>query len=137
MEQDAITAGLQLGKHVWAKARIDTQQHCKGHCCIKCVAHVAQVRGYCPWPAVVWSLDLVRRADIPGLARAHKAGQVLVNFFGEHTVSWVDLGAGGQPELVDTQHGPAARRVSPSMLLMGCCQSYRTCTQDAAADDLA
>ncbi|KAK9808905.1 hypothetical protein WJX72_006126 [[Myrmecia] bisecta] len=48
-----------------------------------------KLRGSCPWPVVMWSLELCRRKDIPQLLTAFHQGQVLVRFYGEHSSMWV------------------------------------------------
>lgn len=63
--QNDCEGGLPVGTRVWAK-----------------------VRGFCPWPGVVWSTSLMRKGDLPDLLRSYQPGSKLVHFYGEHSCSW-------------------------------------------------
>nr|BBC28433.1 PWWP domain-containing protein [Yamagishiella unicocca] len=45
--------------------------------------------GYCPWPAIVFSLRYCRKTEVPDLLASYQPGSTLVHFYGEHNHVWL------------------------------------------------
>ncbi|KXZ52269.1 hypothetical protein GPECTOR_10g900 [Gonium pectorale] len=68
LAQGPLGGGLTVGTSVWVK-----------------------VEYYCPWPAVVFSLQHCLKTEVPDLLASYSPGEpvTLVHFYGEHNHCWV------------------------------------------------